>query len=124
MASRGTIFTSIIGAATLAAMAGAALAQPAAGASTPQPPGDHLLKLTNGAKTGILAVYVAPAGSREMSDDLLGKLTANAGKTVTLKIKDPQGACVFDLQFLMNDGATVDRKGVNLCQSGEFALTP
>ncbi len=59
-----------------------------------------------------------------MSDDLLGKQTANAGKTVTLKIRDPQGGCVFDIQLLMTNGDTVDRKGVNVCQSAEYAFTP
>ena len=111
-----------------AVLASAARAQPAPSPPPPgapaKPPGDHVLKLTNSAKAGIVAVYVAPAGSHDMSDDLLGKQTANAGKTVTLKVKDPLGTCVFDLQFLMNDGGSVDRKGVNLCQSGELTLTP
>jgi len=79
--------------------------------------GPHVFRLTNGGKTGISAVYAAPAGTLNLSDDLLGKQTAAAGKTVTLKVGDHPGTCVFDLQFLMNNGDTVDMKGVDLCAS-------
>ena len=109
-----------------AALAGGALAQTAPAPPPIAPPAAavHQVKLTNAAKTGITAVYVAPSGSRNMSDDLLGRQIANAGKTVTLKVKDPQGTCVFDLQFLMDNGDTLDRKAVDLCHAAEYALTP
>ena len=98
--------------------AGAAGAQaPAAGAAAVTHSGIHVVKLTNNGRGGITAVYVAKAGSLDASDDLLGKQTANPGKTVTLKVQDPDGSCMFDLQFLMNDGTTVNRKGVNLCET-------
>ncbi len=120
--SNGLMFqSSTIAALALAGLVGGASAQPA---PSPPPGGDHLVRFTNGAKTAITAIYVAPSGSKDMSDDLLGKQTANAGKTVTLKIRDPQGGCVFDIQLLMTNGDTVDRKGVNVCQSAEYAFTP
>ena len=118
---KSPIFGSVVLVAVVAAFA-AADAQPA------QPPpvkaGPHILKLTNGGKGAITAIYVEPAGTRDLSDDLLGKQTANAGKTVTLKVDDPKGDCVFDIQFLMSDGTTVTRKAVDLCQTGELAFTP
>ncbi len=104
------------------AFAGAGRAQPAQAAAGSSDL--HVIKLTNSGKTGITAVYVAPAGSPDLSDDLLGKQTAGAGKTVTLKVKDPKAACTFDLQFLMNNGDTVTKKAVNLCQTPDYAFTP
>ena len=108
----------IVIAAVLALGAGAASGQPAAGV---QPaalsPGPHVFKLTNGSKNGIQAVYAAPTGTLNLSDDLLGKQVAGVGKTVTLKVNDKAGTCVFDLQFLMNDGDAVDMKGVDLCKT-------
>jgi hypothetical protein len=59
-----------------------------------------------------------------MSDDLLGKQTAGPGRTVLLKVKDPKGDCVFDLQFLMNDGSMVTKKAVNLCQTSDYSFSP
>jgi hypothetical protein len=82
------------------------------------------LKLTNSGHGGITAIFVAPTGSLDMSDDLLGKQTAGPGKTVNLKIADPKDTCVFDLQFLMNDGSSVVRKGVNLCQTSDYTFSP
>ncbi len=87
-------------------------------------PGDHVLRLTNGGHVAVTAVYYAPQGSLDWSDDLLGSQTAGAGRTVTVKIKDPQGVCVFDLQFLMSDGSTANRKAVNVCDPSDYSFTP
>ena len=112
-----------IGLAT-AATAGVAAAQPAA---SPAPgashAGDHLLSVTNSGGAVVSALYVAPSGSPDFSDDLLGKQVAGVGKTVHVKVKDPAGACVFDVQFLMADGATVPRKSVNVCDSASYTFT-
>jgi len=95
---------------------GAASAQPASLTTGP-----HVFKLTNAGKTGIQAIYAAPAGTLNLSDDLLGKQTAGAGKTVTLKVNDKTGTCVFDLQLLLNNGDAVDVKGVDLCKTSELS---
>ena len=117
----------LLGALVCAVAAGPAAAEPAPAAPAQAPAAVaslHVVKLTNSGKTGITAVYVAPAGSQDLSDDLLGKQTANAGKTVTLKVRDPNAACTFDLQFLMDNGDTVTKKAVNLCQTTAYAFTP
>jgi hypothetical protein len=114
----GTFSSISVLAAVLALGAAAARGQPAAGV---QPAalntGPHVFRLTNDSKGGIQAVYAAPAGTLNLSDDLLGKQVAGAGKTVTLKVNDKTGTCVFDLQFLMNDGDAVDMKAVDLCKT-------
>ncbi len=125
MANRLSFHSGIVVALAIAGFVGGASAQPAPSPPPGPPPGgDHVVRFTNGAKTAISAIYVAPSGSKDMSDDLLGKQTANAGKTVTLKIKDSGAGCTFDLQLLMTDGHLVDRKGVNVCQSADYAFTP
>ncbi len=87
-------------------------------------PGDHVLKLTNQGRQAVTAIYYAQQGTTDWSDDLLGSQTAAPGRTVTLKFKDPGGACVFDLQFLMSDGANVNKKGVNVCDPPAYSFTP
>ena len=124
----------VIGSVTLIAAAMAlaeARAQPAPAGPAPSAApaaaskaGVHLLKLTNAGKGAIDAIYVARAGTQDASDDLLGKQVAGVGKTVTLKVNDPKGDCLFDIQFLMTDGATITRKGVDLCQTTNVTLTP
>ena len=103
---------------TSAAPASASTAAPAAKS------GDHVFKLVNSAKSAISAIYVSPAGTNNSSDDLLGKQVAGVGKTVTLKVKDPDAACLFDIDFLMNNGDTVTRKAVDLCQTDAYTFTP
>jgi hypothetical protein len=118
----------MVRAAVLTAVAGSALAV-AAHAQNVDPSasgrgGVHVLKLTNEARDTIQAVYAAPAGTLDLSDDLLGRQTAGPGRTVTLKIDDPKGVCVFDLEVLMNNGDDITKKGVNVCTAESYTFTP
>jgi len=119
----------VIRAAVLTVFAGSALtvaarAQTDADAPSQARPGVHVLKLTNTANDAIQAVYAAPAGTLDLSDDLLGRQTAAPGRTVTLKIKDPKGVCVFDLEVLMNKGDDITKKAVNVCTAETYAFAP
>jgi hypothetical protein len=106
-----------------------ARAEPAPAASTPpaaQPVaftgGDHTVRVTNAGKSAVSAIYVARSGSTDFSDDLLGSQTAAAGKTVTVKVRDPKADCVFDMQFLTADARTITQKGVDLCQTSAVSV--
>lgn len=103
------------------AVAGAAAAQPAS--PPPAQGGAHALSVTNSGGAVVSAVYVAPSGSLDFSDDLLGKQVASVGKTVHVVVKDPGGTCVFDVQFLLADGTVVTRKDVNVCQNASYTFT-
>ncbi len=113
-----SISLAAVGAALAASAAGQPAAAPAVGHA-----GDHPLAVTNSGGAVVSALYVAPSGSPDFSDDLLGKQVASVGKTVRVKVKDPAGACVFDVQFLMADGTTATRKGVNVCESDSYTFT-
>ena len=106
------------------ASAHAQSAGPAAGAAPQAHTGVHVVKLTNAAKGAVSAVYVAPAGTLDLSNDLLGKQVADPGRTVTLKVSDPKGVCVFDLEVLMSNGDDVTKKGVDLCAANAYTFTP
>ncbi len=108
----------------LLAASGAAAQTSATTTPATATPGDHVLKLTNQGRQAVTAIYYARQGTRDWSDDLLGSQTAGPGRTVTLKIKDPGGVCVFDLQFLMSDGANVNKKAVNVCEPPAYSFTP
>ena len=116
---------SCVALAAACALAAVAAAQPAPASPPPAAPapGVHQLALTNSGGSVVSAVYVAPTGSLDFSDDLLGKQVASVGKTVRVKVKDPAGACVFDVQFLMADGTSVTRKGVNICQTDSYTFS-
>jgi hypothetical protein len=94
-------------------------AAPAAPAAPP--PGGHLVKLTNTEKQAVTAVYASAPGKNDWGDDLLGKQTAAPGRTVGLIFMAPTTeTCVQDLQLLMNDGKTVQKSAVNVCESADY----
>jgi hypothetical protein len=106
-------------AALLLAGTGAVFAQgaPASGA--------HVVKLTNTDKQAITAIYASAPGKNDWGDDLLGKQTAAAGRTVSLSFKAPTPeSCVQDLQMLMNDGKVVEKAGVNVCETAAYQFAP
>jgi hypothetical protein len=118
-------FAGLMAMAWMVTALGAAAQTPApAPAPAPAPlPGDHVLKLTNTGKGVISAVFVAPTGSQNFTDDLLGAQVAGVGRTVRIKVKDPTGTCVFDVQFLMDDGKLETRTAVNLCQTDAYTFS-
>ncbi len=114
---------SVIGVAAMAASAAWGQAS-GGGAPAGSQAGNHLLKLLNSGRQQINAIYYAPPGNTDWSDDLLGKQTAGPGRTVSLRIKDPKGACVFDLIFLMSNGDTVTKGAINVCAEPSYTFTP
>lgn len=110
---------------SLAALAALALAGPVRAApAAPAKPPAHVVKLTNGDSQGITAIYASPPGKNDWGDDLLGKQTAAAGRTVTLAFRDaaPE-ACTQDLQMLMNDGKVVTKAAFNVCETADYKFT-
>jgi hypothetical protein len=103
-----------------AACAGQALA-----AAAPAPPaGSHVVRMTNGDTQGVTAIYASPAGKNDWGDDLLGRQTADAGRTVSLVFKPgPPELCMQDLQLLMNDGKTLTKQGIDVCETPAYRFT-
>ena len=94
----------------LSLAAAAAWAQTAA----PQPRAGQV-KVSNSTKQAIVAVYTSMPDRGDWGDDMLGKLSLGAGKTLTLKINDPGSSCTLDFNALMADGGNKVQKAVNLC---------
>ena len=107
-------------------VAGAAAARPAPKAAAPAAaPPAYTVKLTNGGTQAVTAVYASPTGKNDWGDDLLGRQTAGAGRTVTLGFKQmPPELCMQDLQLLLNDGQTVTKAGVDVCQTTDYRFAP
>lgn len=121
---RNVVRAAVLAILASSAAAVAARAQTDAATSAQSRAGVHVLKLTNTANDAIQAVYAAPSGTLDLSNDLLGRQTAGPGRTVTLKINDPKGVCVFDLEVLMNKGDDITKKAVNVCSGETYTFTP
>ena len=100
----------------------AAKAKPGAEPADAGGPG-RVLTLVNGDVTAITSIYVAQTGTQNWTEDLLGKQTAGAGKTVTLKIAGPPEQCRYDLQALMNDGKAVQKNDLNVCDAPTYQFS-
>jgi hypothetical protein len=94
-----------------AAFAGWASAQAQTAASDPA----KAVQVANSGKRPIVAVYTAPPGSHDWSDDMLGKGTLKPGKTMKLTLKAKPAECRVDISALLDNGDTMTKPNVDMC---------
>jgi post-segregation antitoxin (ccd killing protein) len=77
--------------------------------------------LRNATDQEVFAAYLAPPGSTEWRDDLLGAATVAAGQSH--EIRRPSQDCVYDLRLVLKPGPEVIRRSFNVCTTPEVVLT-
>lgn len=116
---RTLILAATAGALALGLSLAPAAAQAAGGGARP-----YTVKLVNSDSQSITSIYASAPGKNDWGDDLLGKQSAGAGKTVTLTFKNVgPDACMQDLQMLMNDGKVVEKGKVDVCNTPEYRFS-
>jgi P pilus assembly chaperone PapD len=98
-----------------AAITGWATAQAQTPASDPASDPAKAVQVANSGKRPIVALYTAPPGSHDWSDDMLGKGTLKPGKTMKLTLKAKPAECKIDVSALLDNGNTMTRSNVDLC---------
>ena len=91
-----------------------ALAQdspPAAAQAAPQ----GALKVDNGGKRPIVAIYSSPPGLGDWSDDILGKTALKPGQSRKLTLKAKPQACKVDVIAMQENGEVSTRRDIDMC---------
>ena len=83
---------------------------------------DHRIELANSTRMAIVEVYAAPAGTERWGRDLLGDDVLAPGGTVLLSLPDGNG-CWRDLRSVFDDGTSVTRRGIDICQVPRYAIS-
>lgn len=79
----------------------------------PAAPPEPRLALRNAGRQPIVAAYASPAGLPDWGMDRLTVHPLPPGDTFRLDL--PPGACEYDVKVLYADGATGERRGLDLC---------
>ena len=79
----------------------------------PQPPPEPRLELRNTGRQPIAAAYVSPSGVPDWGMDQMTVHPLPPGGIFRLEL--PPGACRYDVKVLYADGATEERRGLDLC---------
>jgi hypothetical protein len=106
---------------SLAALALAPLVSLAAvGAASAE---DLVFMLDNQTKTDVREFYTSPVDVNNWEQDVLGQDVLGAGSATKVTIGDGRSVCNYDMKFVFSDDTTLEKDGVNLCDTGSYTLT-
>lgn len=83
---------------------------------------DLVFTLVNNASQPLANLYVSLPEAAEWGDDILGVDVLAPGETASVTIADGAEVCSYDLQFVMENEATLEGTA-NLCETDTFTLT-
>jgi hypothetical protein len=84
---------------------------------------DLKFSLINNSARAIKNFYTSPTTTTDWQEDVLGEDTIAPGQTDAITIADGSTQCVYDMRFVMDDGAEAIEKGIDLCKLAEYTLS-
>ena len=105
-----------------AAIAGSILCALQTATGPPATAFDHHIELTNSTRVAIVEVYAAPAGTERWGKDLLGDDIVAPGGAALLTLPEGSG-CWRDLRSVFDDGTSVTRRSINICEVPRYAIS-
>jgi hypothetical protein len=67
--------------------------------------------------------FASSSGSGAWGNDLLGSGTLGPGASVVLTIDNGSGACRYDFRGEFDNGESLDRTDINVCQIADYYFT-
>lgn len=76
-------------------------------------------------KTGmtIKHFYASTTGTDDWEEDILGRDVIEDGDTFDINVDDGSGACRYDFKAVFENGASLVRNNINVCQISTFTYT-
>ena len=73
-------------------------------------------------KTGMTMkhFYASTTGTDDWEEDILGRDVIEDGDTFDINVDDGSGACRYDFKAVFENGTSLVRKNINVCQVGSF----
>lgn len=102
--------------AAVAAFAGLAVAGTASAA-------DRHVEIINHTKHTISHFYASNTGSNDWEEDILGKDELAPGESVSVDIDDGTGKCKFDFKAVFDDGDSLEKSNINVCEIESYEYT-
>jgi len=81
------------------------------------------VRIHNNTGWTMLRFYASDSRVTSWEEDMLGRGTLAAGRSVTMNIDDGSGACVYDFKAEFTNGQVLTRYQVNVCQIADYYYT-
>jgi hypothetical protein len=84
---------------------------------------DRRIKIINSTGQTLTNIYASNVGEEDWQEDMLGSGSLGAGDSVIANLNDGSGYCKFDLKAVFEDGQSVVRRRVNICEVEQWEIT-
>lgn len=84
---------------------------------------DLTFTVHNHSSTDVVEFYASPVDVHDWEEDILDVDVLAAGESAEVTIADGRTQCTYDVRFVFEGGAVVDREGEDLCKTGSFTIS-
>jgi hypothetical protein len=84
---------------------------------------DRPIELANNTRMAIVEIYAAPVGTGRWRRDLLGDEILPPANSILVNMENTTGNCRFDVKVIFDDGTSLLRRDVNLCELDRYAIS-
>jgi hypothetical protein len=84
---------------------------------------DRPIELTNNTRMAIVEIYVSLVGTQRWEVDLLGDDFLPPASSILVNVDDGAGYCRFDFKAVFDDGTSLVRRDINVCQVEKYTIS-
>lgn len=84
---------------------------------------DRRVRIVNDSGQRISLIYGSPVSQQTWGNDRIPTTVLQEGGSLVVDFNDNNGECSYDLRAVFADGSSRERRGVNICQVGEWRVT-
>jgi hypothetical protein len=84
---------------------------------------DRHVRIINETEHTMVRFYASNTGSTSWEEDILGDSVVKPGGDVLVNIDDGTGHCLYDFKAVFDDGDSLIRQRVNVCEISSYRYT-
>lgn len=84
---------------------------------------DRHVKIINETDHTMVRFYASNVAAKSWEEDILGDSTVRPGQDVRINIDDGSGHCLYDFRAVFDDGQTLEKHNINVCEISSYRYT-
>ena len=84
---------------------------------------DRRVEIVNNTGMTLTHFYASNSGTASWEEDILGRDTLADGDTVQININDGTGACKFDFKAVFDNGQSLEKANINVCEISTYTYS-
>lgn len=84
---------------------------------------DRHVKIINETDHTMVRFYASNVAAKSWEEDILGQSVLKPGEDVRINIDDGSGHCLYDFRAVFDDGQSLEKHNVNVCEISSYRYT-